>query len=470
MRWNNRKPPRYMLKTTLAIAAGKLSAHLIRLLNAGSATSLPGKTALRIDPGTLARLGRQIRQKTVAISGTNGKSTTAGLLSAFIEAAGHPLVHNQLGANMVPGITAALVGKASWTGRLDADYGVLEVDEASLPAFSKAVKQDVTIVTNLFRDQLDRYGELDTTARLIRQGIEQSGGALVLNADDPMVAAIGRGFPTERVFYYGVNRVDYPANIAPDFPVGFPREVTDCPVCQAPLNYSATLYGHLGHYACPNCDFRRPTPNLEAEHIQIGPTESRITLRTVSPETLLSEPLTLHLPGLFNAYNLLAAAAGALWVGLPATALAKGVSSYHSLFGRAEKKQIDGKDVLILLIKNPVGAGEVLKVAVADPQARLVIMINDNYADGRDVSWLWDAPFELLAGSMQRPIIVSGSRAHDMAVRLKYAGVPESRIDIQPDIHQAFRQGLQTTQPTETLYVLPTYTALLDLSRAIGSR
>lgn len=455
-----------MLRTAFAVTAGKLSAGLIQTLNVGSGTSLPGKIALKLDHRLLEKLGRQVRHKTVAITGTNGKSTTAGLLSAFIEAGGFRVVHNQLGANMMPGITAALLRQSSLCGQLEADYGVIEVDEASMPGVSRAMKPDATVVTNLFRDQLDRYGELDTTARLIHDGITASGSHLILNADDPMVANIGRRFPPERVLYYGVQHVDYPSALNLDFPVGFPREVTDCPVCQAPLTYTQVLYGHLGHYACPNCNFKRPEPWLTAESIAVTATESRLQLAQ-SHQTF--EPLSLHLPGLFNAYNLLAAATAGIWLQLTPEQLGPSLASYHSIFGRAEKRILDGKPLMILLIKNPIGATEVLKVVTADPNSRLVILINDNYADGRDISWLWDAPFEYL-NTTNKPIVVSGHRAEDMAVRLKYAGVPETLIHTEPDLMTALHQGLSQVQPGETLYVLPTYTALLSLSQALKSR
>ncbi len=455
-----------MLKTTLAVTAGKLSAQLVRTFKVGSGTSLPGKVALKLDNNLLGRLGNQIREKTVAITGTNGKSTTAGLLSAFIEAGGYKVVHNQLGANMLPGITAALLLESHFCGKLDADYGVIEVDEASLPGIAKVIHPHLTVVTNLFRDQLDRYGELNTTAKLIQEGIRLGGGMLALNADDPMVASIGQHFPPDRVIYYGVNNVSYPKTLSLDFPVEFPQEVTDCPLCQAPLYYTKVLYGHLGHYECPNCKFKRPAPWLEAENIDISANESQIQFQC---EGQPFDPICLDLPGLFNAYNLLAATVTASWLQIPTQTIEQGVSSYHSIFGRAEKRHIQGKSVMILLIKNPIGATEVLKVVTADPKSRIVIMINDNYADGRDISWLWDAPFELLAQS-SKPIIVSGHRAEDMAVRLQYAGVPVNQIKTKPDILKAFQQGLNETSTDETLYILPTYTALLQLSKALGSR
>jgi len=449
------------MKTFLAVVFGKLTAHVSRLFKLGSGTSLPGKVALKLDPHLLSRLGKQVRKKRICITGTNGKSTTAGLLSAFIESARYPVVHNQLGANMVPGITAALLAKSSLTGKLNADYAVIEADEASLPQVAKAIQPDWTVVTNLFRDQLDRYGELDTTAKLIREGITVGRGGMILNADDPMVAAIGTGFAAEQVLYYGVNTVTYPADFSVDCPVSFPKEVMDCPLCQSPLIYDLFLYGHLGHYRCEACGFSRPKPWVEASHIEISTMESTLTLNSLT--------LTLKLPGLFNAYNLIAAVTAGLAIDLPLTSFEPALATYHSIFGRAEHQVIDGKSIRIFLIKNPTGAMEVLKVVSADPKKRILIIINDNYADGRDISWLWDAPFEFLS-TVQTPITVSGHRAEDMAVRLKYAGISEDRIKTEPVIMSAFQKALSQTPSDETLYVLPTYTALLHLSQALGSR
>lgn len=455
-----------MLKTALAVSAGKLSAELIRVFKVGSGTSLPGKVALKLDHSLLETLSRQVRQKTITITGTNGKSTTAGILSAFIESNGFQVVHNQLGANMLPGITAALLRQSSLHGKLHADYGVLEVDEASLPSVSKAIKQDLTVVTNLFRDQLDRYGELDTTAKLIQAGISESGGMLALNADDPMVTAIGRHFPPERIIYYGVESINYPQALDLSFPVGFPNEVTDCPICQAPLQYTKILYGHLGHYTCTACDFKRPRPWLQADSIDITAVHSQVRFSHLSQSL---NPLTLQLPGLFNAYNLLAATTAGLWLQLSPESLEPTLATYHSIFGRAEKRQINGKSVMILLIKNPIGAAEVLKVVTADPNSRVMIAINDNYADGRDISWLWDAPFEYLAQSVE-PIIISGDRAEDMAVRMRYTGLQAEKIVTEPDVMKAFHLALEKTEPGQTLYVLPTYTVLLHLSQVLKSR
>lgn len=449
-----------MIKSLIAINAGKATASLVSRLHLGAGTNLPGKIARKLDPQLLSYLGRQIRQQTLAITGTNGKTTTSGLIVQFLREAGHSVVHNQLGANMIPGITAALVSHSSPYGKLTADYGVLEVDEASLKGIASEMAIQQVLVTNLFRDQLDRYGELDTTGKLILAGIRKTEGQVLLNADDPLVAALG--LEIQDAQYYGIESVSYAHAFNMDFPVSFPNEVTDCHLCGGTLRYDTVFFGHLGRYHCEQCGYSRPKPVVYGENIQVHSEGSEITLRYGS-ETIL---IHLNLPGLFNAYNFIAAAAQAYLFGLPVQVLQTGLDHYQSVFGRAERKIIDQKTLLIMLIKNPVGASEVLKLVGGDPKGRLLIALNDNYADGRDVSWIWDACFEVLDG-YSKPIVVSGVRASDMATRLKYAGVDPSQLIIEDDLKSAVRIALDKTPQDETLYILPTYTALLSLRNII---
>ncbi len=456
-----------MLKTCLAIGAGKTVNSLIHLLHLGAGTSLPGKVARKLDPQLLSRLGGQVRRQVISVSGTNGKTTTCGLLAQFLREGGFQVVHNQLGANMVPGITAALVNQSNLYGHLNADYAVLEVDEASLKGLTREVAVQRVVVTNLFRDQLDRYGELDTTARMIRAGIDQTGipqgkGRLILNGDDPLVTTLGKGEPADHLLFFGVESVRYLHGLEAPGAVPFPREVTQCPLCQDNLHYDTLIFGHLGHYACRRCGYHRPQPSVAAEDVLVKPEETEIRLRYGGQHL----DLTLPLPGLFNVYNLLAAAAVAFDLGLPAESIPRGLAHYRSVFGRAEKKTLQGKPTLIMLIKNPVGASEVLKLVGGDPQGRLLIGLNDNYADGRDVSWIWDAQFERIPP--HKTVVVTGQRAQDMAVRLKYAGLPESHIHIEPDLKKALQRALDSTGPGETLYILPTYTVLLALYKMLG--
>lgn len=456
-----------MLKTCLAIGAGKTVANLIHLLHMGAGTSLPGKVARKLDPELLTRLGKQVRRQVITVSGTNGKTTTCGLLAQFLREADHRVVHNQLGANMVPGITAALIHQSDLLGHLNADYAVLEVDEASLKGLTREIPVQRVVVTNLFRDQLDRYGELDTTARLIRQGIDQTAvpqgaGRLILNGDDPLVTTLGKNEPSEHLLYFGVEEVTYLHGLEAPCEVPFTREVTECPMCGGPLHYEALIFGHLGHYDCTACGYRRPRPAVAAEHVLVKPEGSEIRLRYGDQTVALTFPL----PGLFNVYNLLAAAAVVYDLGLPVDVLARGLTHYQSVFGRAEKKTLQGKQVLIMLIKNPVGASEVLKLVGRDPRGQLLIGLNDNYADGRDVSWIWDAQFEMIPAD--KNVLVTGQRAEDMAIRLKYAGLPQEHITVVPDLKAALQQALDRTGPNETLYVLPTYTVLLSLYKMLG--
>ncbi|MGE0199604.1 MAG: MurT ligase domain-containing protein [Candidatus Melainabacteria bacterium] len=461
-------------QSVTAITAGKVVAGVTGLLKLGAGTSLPGKIARGIDPGCLTRLCNDIRGPRIAVTGTNGKTTTCGLLAQFLREGGHRVVHNQLGANMVPGITAALVRQTDWAGHLSADMAVFEVDEASMQRLTAETSLQQVVVTNLFRDQLDRYGELDTTARLIADGIRQNRGEglqLLLNADDPLVTSLRRHLDSSNVVYFGVEEAIYEYDSPMESPVPATREVTACPQCGANLDFDSTLYGHLGHYHCHACGFTRPKPQVAVKTVTVRPEGSRMTVvlgaTATQPETALT--VDIPLPGLFNVYNVLAAMAAAWQQGISPQALETGLTHYRSVFGRAERKVIQGRPVMVLLIKNPVGASEVLRLVGGDPNGRLLVALNDNYADGRDVSWIWDAQFERLAGSAggSKPMVVSGTRAHDLALRLKYAGVAAERLAVVPDLRAAVQQAVSGTQPGETLYILPTYTVLLALRQII---
>lgn len=462
--------------TVLAIGAAKLTKTLVSTLHIGSGTSLPGQIARRLDPQVLARLSAQITGETLAVTGTNGKTTTCGLVADLLAHRRSPVVHNQLGANMVSGITAALIHQTNPQGSLTAKQGILEVDEASLERVSREATIHRLVVTNLFRDQLDRYGELDTTARMIAKGFPSVKIQLILNADDPLVAGLGEKDEAKTLeqrsqcapLYYGIDAItyEYPITWPEGSVVPFQRESTACPLCQSILHYDVEFYGHLGHYHCPGCQYRRPTPQLRVTHLQVSPSGSVMDLHF--DPTGQHWRLSCPLPGVFNAYNVLAALAGALATepdGWTEETLQEILNHYHGVFGRAERRQLSdpngvAKSIMVLLIKNPTGASEVLKLVAGDPKGRLCIAINDHYADGRDISWLWDAAFECIP--REKAIVVSGRRAWDMATRLKYAGVPEEKLQVIPDFFQALDQGLLNTAPDETLYVLPTYTVLLQ--------
>ena len=455
------------LKTRMAIGLGKLASMAASTLRLGSGSNLPGRVALAVDADILKVFSEQLKSPVIAVTGTNGKTTTCGLLAQFFESSGQTVLHNSLGANMLPGVTAAMVQQASWKGLLKADTTVLEVDEASLRHVANHFPIEHVVVSNLFRDQLDRYGELDTTAAFILEGIVKTqvpsnAGTLFLNADDPLVTALGKDIT--RPVYFGIQDVQYRYPIDSNSLVAFPKENTDCPYCGSVLHSSRTWMGHLGHYQCTECEFQRPTPTVIAKSVWIEPEQSLVSLTV--PSKGLKFDITLPLPGLFNVYNLLAALSVALTLGSSVETIQEGIKNFQSAFGRAERKVIDGKNAMVMLIKNPVGATEVLKQVAGDPKGRLLIAINDNFADGRDISWLWDAAFEVIPqpGDETGPsIVVSGNRATDMAVRLKYAGIHLERIQVVDDLKSALNKAVEQTEPHETLYILPTYTALLKL-------
>ncbi|ABG05926.1 Domain of unknown function DUF1727 [Rubrobacter xylanophilus DSM 9941] len=422
--------------------------------------------ARRLDPRVLRALSGRLPRGSAAVTGTNGKTTTARMAGAILREAGIRTVSNFTGANLVTGVTAALVEDSDLAGRPSAEMGLFEVDEASVPRVAAEAELRLLAVLNLFRDQLDRYGELAYTGKVIASAFEHlpPGGGVILNADDPLVASLGRSAPG--ALYFGVDE--------PALDTGRLQHVADskdCPLCGTPLSYSAVYMGHVGVYRCGRCGFGRPEPAYRA---------SRVRLRGVRGATfVLSGPagereVRLRLPGLYNVYNALAAAALAGEAGAAMEHIVRGLGAFGGAFGRVERVLAGEREVFLLLIKNPVGFNEILRTFIAGGGARHVLVaINDNDADGRDVSWLWDVDLEMLAEAREegllsemQPIMAGGLRAEDMAVRLKYAGLPVGAV--VPGCGEALRRALDATPPGETLYVLPTYTAMLEIRRALS--
>lgn len=450
----------------VAVAFGKLAARTIRILGAGLGSNLPGRVARKLAPDVLSRLAGQAKKGVIAVTGTNGKSTTSGLLSSVLRTAGFTLIHNRQGANLVTGITATLVDAASWDGHINTDYCLFEIDEAALPLVAKETTLSVVVVTNLFRDQLDRFGELDTTAKLIEKGISTCKSPAILNADDPNVCQL---VPDSSRLFFGLDAAFCEVDSGRLQDDGNPdcsqsMELSYCLKCGAEIVYDCFFYGQLGHWRCSSCAYKRPEPTIVATHIQLQAANSRFKL--TDKRQNLSVDVKLPIPGLFNVYNALAAAACAVKLGVTLESVKQGLQNYSTLFGRSEKISLLGKSALIQLIKNPAGASQTVKAVVEDNTARVLIAINDNLADGRDISWLWDADFEPLK-SVKGTVIVSGLRADDMAVRLKYAGVEPERIICVPRLERALRQALNDTSPDETLWILPTYTCLLELQKIV---
>jgi UDP-N-acetylmuramyl tripeptide synthase len=455
-------------KLALARAVGALSR-----LRGGGATSMPGKVLMRLEPGAVGALAGRLRRGSVLISGTNGKTTTAAMAASILERAGVPLVHNDAGANMAGGIATTLLEAARPHGAIAGELGLFEVDEAWLASLAAELQPRTILLSNLFRDQLDRYGELDTVAERWQEALRASQAQLVLNADDPMIADIGREHP--EALYFGMDDDSLALS-----GMAHAVDAKHCRRCGAPYAFDAVYLGHLGRYHCPSCGQGRPSPTVTATNVKLeGVRAASFTLRTTNGDA----DVKLALPGLYNVYNALAAAALATALQIPLESIVAGLAGTRAAFGRAETVTLEVPDATgdgapskrrqlrILLVKNPAGANEVLRTLALEPgEHDLLAALNDNIADGRDVSWIWDADFELLAGRI-RLVTCSGSRAAEMALRLKYAGIDPSRIRVQPDLASALRESAADQREGEhPLYALPTYTAMLALRDLLVAR
>jgi UDP-N-acetylmuramyl tripeptide synthase len=438
-----------------ALWAGKLTAGLSRGLRRGGGTTLPGDVSRWVDPRILSKLSIRLRDGSVVITGTNGKTTTAALLRHIMEASGRQVVSNQAGANLIFGVTAAIVDRSTWGGRVPASAGLFEIDEAALPRLVEETAPGTIVVTNLFRDQLDRYGELETTAAHIRRALTRGpeGVTAVLNADDPMVAALGDALP--RVIYAGL---DDRRLLQPQLSHG--ADAKFCPRCGSPFIFEGVYFGHVGHYRCPRGDFARPTADIAATSIQIEGMEGmKLRVREGSKDVDVAVPLS----GLYNAYNVVLALAAARATGIPLATAAAALRDFRPAFGRMERLELRGRQVYLLLAKNPTGFNEVLRTAIGFGKGRYFLLaLNDRIADGQDVSWIWDVDFEQLRDNANH-LVVTGDRAPDLRLRLKYAEIPADRMEVATDWEEALKRAVDATPTGETLFILPTYTAMLEL-------
>jgi UDP-N-acetylmuramyl tripeptide synthase len=442
--------------------AGRAAAVLSRRLGRGGGTVIAGLLVPRIAPSALRDVTRSIPHGSIVVSGTNGKTTTTRLLSHILRGAGMRPIHNRAGANLLSGLFTAVAQGTDWQGRPMGDVGLFEVDEATVPLALQHIEPRVLLLHNIFRDQLDRYGEVHFVANLWREAVRHlpPTSTVVVNADDPLVAGLAE---SREVLSYGIADAAMGSTALPHA-----MDARLCPRCGAALRYSVVFYGHLGHYACSKCEFARPTPTVCATSVELlGDAGSNLIVAT--PEGVIRA--RLQLPGLYNVYNAVAAVAVSTALGVRREIIARGLETFTAAFGRLERIQVEDRQLFLALVKNPVGFTEVLRTVLAPPGARtLLIAINDQFADGTDVSWLWDVEFERLQERVN-VAICSGLRAEDMAVRLKYAGVEPERIKIEGDLRRAIELALAAAEPTETVYALPTYTAMLairDILRQTG--
>ena len=446
----------FRAKVGLARAVGRLS----RSSGRGGGTTLPGRMLVRMDPEAITRLAAGLDGGSIVVSSTNGKTTTAGMIASILRAAGREPVHNRAGSNMHWGVATALLEQSG-------TEGLFELDEAWLPRVAPRLRPRLLVLGNLFRDQLDRYGELerlaDEWAVLVKSLVGQT--EFALNADDPLIADLGRDRDLNRrpgVTYFGI---EDESQALPE--LQHAHDAKHCRRCGAPYTYDRAFVGHLGHYSCPSCDADRPAPDLAATRIELhGISGSRVSVRTPDGELDLDLPL----PGLYNVYNALAAIAAGLRSGIGLEQIQSGLEGMRAVFGRVETIEVNGKPVSILLIKNPAGANEVLRtlrLEASDGGLDLWIALNDRIADGRDVSWIWDADFELLADDV-RQVVCAGTRAPEMALRLKYAGWPQSALEVNEPIRASLDRAVE--EADGHLYALPTYTALLELRNLLADR
>lgn len=434
-----------LVRFYLLLIIARLIKIAITMRNQTSGTSFIGMIMLKLYPDFLRHTSKYIKKDKIAVTGTNGKTTTAGILSHILETQNQSVIHNEKGANMLTGIANTMALSIYPFKRFD--YTVLESDEAYLSKLYDYLDTNYLIVTNLFRDQLDRYGELQTTAKKIQEAIDKNPNIkLILNADDPIVVNF-KTLGNEEPIYFGFDEIEF---MEKDIESKAPLEIFNCAECGEILKYSKRFYAQQGHYYC-DCGYKRPESNYKAT-AQIYNNYSIIKISHEEKEYEFKTYLT----GVYNAYNVLAATVMAIELGYED--LQNSLDTYQSIFGRCETKYLKGHKTIIQLIKNPTGASEVLKTVNTD--SNIMIAINDNYADGRDVSWLWDADFELLQ-SASKQIITSGVRAYDMAVRLKYAGI--NNVKVIPNLHNALNAVIKDAK--EDITILPTYTALLELNK-----
>ena len=452
------------LRLALAVNAGKGAGIATRVLRRGGGTALPGLVAERVHPRLVRDLGRSLGGGRVLITGTNGKTTTSRIVAEVLGAAGRPFIHNREGSNLMRGIASTLLSHAGLAGGIPgpaATAGLFETDEATLPPAAEALAPDIIAFTNLFRDQLDRYGEVDTVARLWRKALERSprGATLVLNADDPSVAEMAVGWDGP-VHWFGLDDPAFATGRGGAFDARW------CG-CGGDYLYERRYFAHVGWWRCSRCERRREAPATGASALELGLDDASFDVAGLGRVTM---PLT----GLYNVYNALAAIGVCRALGLGDAAIVAGLARVRAAFGRQEVVPLDGRKLRLLLAKNPAGANQVLlllrTIAAREEPGRLnvALLLNDRFADGQDVSWIWDVDHELIADAVKR-CWVGGDRAEDVAVRVKYAGWPApAAVAHEPGrLLDAIVAG---TSPGDQVFVVPTYTAMLDLRAELARR
>lgn len=430
------------MKAPIAIFSGKLAQTTSRMIGRNG-NNIPGVIGRKMDPQILKKLANQV-ENIIFVTGTNGKTTVSNLLTSILRADGKKVLNNSAGDNLITGITAAFLTEADWKGKVHYDYAVIEVDELTTVRALKEITPKAIVVNNFFRDQMDRIGEIDTLIDKIAEAIKPVNTKLVLNADDPFVTRLGE-LKKENV-YYGLSRRAF------QFVQFDMSESKFCPRCGTELQYDHVHYGQLGFYKC-HCGFQRPKTTYEIGKIHEMKKVSDSLTFEVNKKTYKT-----NIMGYFNVYNALAAIAGAKVMGANNSSIQKGLSQYQSENGRMQLVNHQNHRQMINLVKNPAGVNITLSEVLQSKETkRIVFFLNDLQFDARDISWLYDSDFERLANSHIEEFVCSGTRAYDMALRMKYAGFDQQKIVIKEDKQEAIKYALDN--PKDTFY-LPTYTTL----------
>lgn len=454
-----------MSKFKKAIKISNTVSKILKILNF-EATSYPGKVVQKVCPDFLSKCNNYIKHPRFAVTGTNGKTTTSTVLSEILLKAGIKIINNKLGANMPNGIVTALSSglylQNKKMGNYEADGVVLECDEAYFSAIANKFTFDYLLITNLFRDQLDRYGEMDIAREKIIKGIELNPDIkIVLNADDPSLAEINErlNYNEDKFIYYGIASVDY---INYEKNSKSPSESLYCPKCHEKILYTKRYYAQLGDWFC-RCGASRKKPDVAARVI-VYKEKNVLDVKYKNKSYTFETNLT----GLYNAYNVLGAITCALLAQVPEDKIKEALNDYSPVFGRHQKVKLsNGGNLTIHLIKNPVGASEVLRGLKNITNTRMVVSVNDNYADGRDVSWLWDADFEALS-DFQNVIYTTGTRSYDIALRIKYTGFNPVLLEVFDNtdkVTASIENAIEELNDNENLVVLVTYTGLLEINK-----
>ena len=441
---------------TAEVAAARAVGALSRFARAGGGTTIPGKLLWKLDPEAIDRLAARLPLGSLLISATNGKTTTAAMTAEILRPHAR-LAHNRAGANLVSGVASALLDAR------DAELGLFEVDEGAFPEVARRLRPRAVCLGNLFRDQLDRYGELELVAERWRDAVSNldPDARVVANGDDPQTGDLARGRENGTTFGIDDPRHSQPLQHAADSRY--------CIRCGTPYEFAAAYIGHLGDYRCPSCGHARPRPDIVARAVELGGLE-HASFELVTPAG--NRRVRLQVPGLYNVYNALAAAALTSSWGIGLQEIVAGLERFRAAFGRFERIAVGERRLLVLLIKNPAGANEVVRTLVsAGAPPLLLVALNDAVADGRDVSWIWDVDFEpLLEAEGLERIVTTGDRAAELALRFKYASFPEARTEVVPRLEDALERGLVLTPEGGELVVLPTYTAMLALREIVSRR